>query len=166
MPVSRIASMLPGSGRSVTAGARRGFAVETTGSPVRTASAAVSNRWCSTRRGTTPTTKRTAKTAPAASRMRRRRCVSRAGMTAGAGALIGILRSRSCAELRRYFGDRLLAAQHAVDHRYEHEGGEGRERQPADDDAAEGRVLLPALAEAEGHRQHAEDHRQRGHDDR
>src|SRR5438034_6966186 len=142
MPVSRIASMLPGSGRSNTAGARRGFAVETTGSPVRTASAAVSNRWCSTRRGTTPTTKRAAKTAPAASKMRRRRCVSRAGMTAGSGALIGILRSRSCAELRRYFGDRLLAAQHAVDHRYEHEGGEGRERQPADDDAAEGGVLL------------------------
>src|SRR5439155_5998976 len=166
MPVSRIASMLPGSGISSTSGARRGFVVETIGSRVRTASASVRRRWRSTRRGTTPTRKRTAKTAPAASKMRRRRWVSRAGMTAGSLALIGILRSRSGAELRRYFGDHLLAAQHAVDHRYEHEGGQGRERQPADDDAAERGVLLAALAEAEGHRQHAEDHRERGHDDR
>src|SRR2546425_8526323 len=154
MPVSRIASMLPGSGISSTSGARRGFVVETIGSRVRTASASVRRRWRSTRRGTTPTRKRTAKTAPAASKMRRRRCVSRAGMTAGSGALIGILRSRSCAELRRYFGDRLLAAQHAVDHGHEDERGEGRERESADDDAAEGGVLLAALAEAEGHREH------------
>src|SRR5205814_10350878 len=83
-----------------------------------------------------------------------------------AAARIGTLPARSGAEPRRYFGDRALAAKHAAAQRYAHEGGEGRERQPADDDAAEGGVLLPALAEPEGHGEHAEDHRQRGHDDR
>src|SRR5438445_10833166 len=129
------------------------------------------------RRGTTPTRKRTPKAAPAARRMRRTRrtgMAGGAGMTAGSGTLIGspslaliaILRSRSCAQLLGEFGHRLLAAEHAVDHGHEDERGDGREHEAADDDAAEGRVLLAALAETERHRQHAENHREGGHDDR
>src|SRR5881409_721254 len=159
--------MLPGSGTASTSGARRGLTVDTIGARFCTASALVRSRWRSTRRGTTPTRKRTAKTAAAATRMRR---MWRTGTTLGAittagwGRLIDIL--RSCAELRWYLGHGLLPAKHAVDHRHEEERGEGREREPADDDAAERGVLLAALAEAEGHRQHAEDHRERRHDDR
>src|SRR6266404_7683861 len=150
MPVSRIASMLPGSGTSITSGARRGFAVETTGSPVRTAAASVCNRWRSTRRGTTPATKRTAKTAPAASKMRRRRCGSGAGMTAGSMALI-----RGAPAGPR---SPPVWAKHAVDDGDEHERGEGGEHESPDDDAPEGSVLLASLAEPERHGEHAEDH--------
>src|SRR5438309_724060 len=128
-------------------------------------------------RVTSPARKRTAKTAPAARRMRRTRRTGMAcgaGMTAGSGTLIGspwlalidILRSRSCAQLLRDFAHHLLAAEHAVDHGHEDERGEGREHEAADDDATEGRVLLAAFAETERHRQHAENHRERRHDHR
>src|SRR5205814_8805979 len=161
--------MLPGSATSTTSGERRGLTVDTIGARFCTASAPTRSRWRSTRRGTTPTRKRTAKTAAAATRMPRMR---RTGTTLGAittpgwERLIDILRSRSCAELRWYLGHGLLPAKDAVDHRHEEERGEGREREPADDDAAERGVLLAALAEAERHRQHAEDHRERRHDHR
>ena len=46
------------------------------------------------------------------------------------------------------------------------QGGEGREAQPADNRAAERRVLLAAFTEADGHRQHADDHGQSGHQHR
>src|SRR5580704_17111529 len=53
----------------------------------------------------------------------------------------------------------------AEDDGNEYQCGDRREEQPADDGAAERRVLLAPLAEAESHRSHADDHRQRGHHD-
>jgi hypothetical protein len=56
-------------------------------------------------------------------------------------------------------------------HEAEHDGHEQQrrqraEREPADHRAAERRVLLAAVAEAERHRQHPDQHRERGHHDR
>jgi hypothetical protein len=50
--------------------------------------------------------------------------------------------------------------------RNEHQRGDGGEDQAADHGAAERRVLLAALAEAQRHRRHADDHRQRRHQHR
>ena len=50
--------------------------------------------------------------------------------------------------------------------RHEEERRDGREYQPADDGAAERGILLTALAEAERHRDHADDHGGRRHDHR
>ena len=52
------------------------------------------------------------------------------------------------------------------DHRHEQQRRDGREQQAADDRAAERRVLLGAFADAERHRDHADDHRQRRHQHR
>src|SRR5947207_9327952 len=49
-------------------------------------------------------------------------------------------------------------AEHAVDDRDEEERGEGGHGEPADHRAPQRSVLLAALAEPEGHRQHADDH--------
>src|SRR5882672_2418841 len=51
----------------------------------------------------------------------------------------------------------------AEDNGNEDQSGHGRERQPADDRAPERRVLLAAFAQAQGHRRHADDHGERGH---
>src|SRR6266540_4290591 len=61
-------------------------------------------------------------------------------------------------------GPRRGAAEEAVDRGNEEEGGGGRDQKPADDRAAQGGVLLPSLAEAERHGQHADQHRGRGHE--
>jgi len=45
------------------------------------------------------------------------------------------------------------------------QSGDGGTKQSADDRAAQRRVLFPAVAHAEGHGHHADDHRQRCHDD-
>src|SRR5271156_3872708 len=45
------------------------------------------------------------------------------------------------------------------------QGGEGSHGKTADDRTREGCVLFPTLTQAEGHRQHADDHRAGGHDD-
>src|SRR5271157_228271 len=50
------------------------------------------------------------------------------------------------------------------DARHEEKRGQGGEEQAANDRAAQGRVLLAAFAEANGHGHHADDHRQCGHD--
>ena len=54
----------------------------------------------------------------------------------------------------------------AEHHRHEEQRRDGREHQAADDRAAERRILLAAFAQAQRHRQHADDHRQRRHQDR
>ena len=48
---------------------------------------------------------------------------------------------------------------------HEEERGEGGQGQAADDGPAQRGVLLAAFAQAQGHGQHADDHRQGGHDD-
>src|SRR6267378_6525231 len=50
--------------------------------------------------------------------------------------------------------------------RHEDERGDRRKNQAADDGAAERRVLLAALAQAQRHRRHADDHGKRGHENR
>src|SRR5579862_2518515 len=61
---------------------------------------------------------------------------------------------------------RLFAAVNDYEYRgHEKQGREGGEYQPADDGAAQGSVLLAAFAQPESHRNHADDHRGRGHDD-
>src|SRR5258708_37078829 len=48
----------------------------------------------------------------------------------------------------------------------ETEGAGGGEAHPADNGAAEGGILFAAIAEAEGHGDHADDHGESGHKDR
>ena len=48
--------------------------------------------------------------------------------------------------------------------RHEEESGDGGQQQSADDGAAEGRILLAAFAQAEGHGHHADDHGQGRHE--
>ena len=57
------------------------------------------------------------------------------------------------------------ALQNGIDRRQDAECREGREQQTADHGAAERRRLRAALARADRHRQHAEDHRGGGHQD-
>src|SRR5258706_15273193 len=45
-------------------------------------------------------------------------------------------------------------------------GGGGAKDKPADNGAAEGGILFAAIAEAEGHGDHADDHGESGHEDR
>ena len=61
---------------------------------------------------------------------------------------------------------RAAAVQQAEDGRDEEQRGDGGHDQAADHGAAERRVLLAAFAQAERHRDHADDHRQRGHQHR
>jgi hypothetical protein len=56
--------------------------------------------------------------------------------------------------------------QQGEDGRNEEERRHGGDQESADDGAAEGRVLLAALVKREHHRQHADDHGERGHEDR
>src|SRR5713226_5301507 len=56
-------------------------------------------------------------------------------------------------------------AKQAVHDGHEEQRGERRHGQAADDGAAERGVLLAPLAEAERHRQHADDHGEGGHQD-
>src|ERR1039457_7453414 len=48
----------------------------------------------------------------------------------------------------------------------EKESGEGGAHQPADHGAAQRRIFLAAIAQAERHRNHADDHRKRRHQHR
>src|SRR5579871_2663736 len=60
-----------------------------------------------------------------------------------------------------------IAAMHDGEHSgYEEECGYGCEQQTADDREPERLVLLAALAHADGHREHANHHGQRGHEHR
>src|SRR5580765_6734217 len=59
----------------------------------------------------------------------------------------------------------LLTTQTAVDERHDEQRGEGGDDEAADDGAAERGVLFAALAEAERHGQHADDHGEGSHED-
>src|ERR1700682_5970291 len=52
---------------------------------------------------------------------------------------------------------------HTKNHGNKHQGGNRREDKPPDHGTSERRVLFAALAKAERHRRHADNHRQRGH---
>ena len=58
-----------------------------------------------------------------------------------------------------------VVAQEAEDDGHEEKRSDGGDDKAADDGAAERRVLFAAFAEAGGHRQHADDHGERGHED-
>src|ERR1700675_3813813 len=64
------------------------------------------------------------------------------------------------------FGSFATAVNHGKYHGHKKQRSEGGEEQTADDGAAQRSVLLAALAQADSHRNHADDHGQRGHDDR
>src|SRR5216683_553484 len=140
MAVSSIAWMLLGSTRSIGPSARRGATTLTGTSPASGAVEAATSSAVSCRRGTTPMT---SATTSSATPMRKLQAVRDSGI------------------------DRFLpwctAAEHAVDDRNEPEGGEGGDGEAADHRAAQRGVLLAALAEPERHRQHADDHGERGH---
>ena len=53
--------------------------------------------------------------------------------------------------------------QQPVHHRHEYQRGEGGKQQAADHGARQRRILFAALADAEGHWNHADDHRPRRH---
>ena len=59
----------------------------------------------------------------------------------------------------------LPAVREPEDRRHEEERGAGRQQKAADHRAAQRSVLLAAFAEAEGHRDHADDHGERRHED-
>ena len=59
--------------------------------------------------------------------------------------------------------DRGVLSQKAVDDGHYKERRKRRQQQAPNDGAAERRILLSTLSEPEGHRQHADDHGQRGH---
>ena len=158
---------MPGSDTSVTAGARCGCTVRTVGKLIALASARPARTGAGARRrGTNPTayeaTKSAAPIDQAALQTARRAHRRRAGSRQSALDVRGRHHSSSGSCSRR----RGLTSQAAVHDGHEEQRGEGRDQQPADDRAAERRVLLAALAEAERHRQHADDHRQRGHQHR
>src|ERR1700732_1376553 len=68
--------------------------------------------------------------------------------------------------LRKGVFGALLLVYHTKYHGNKHQGCDGGKDQAADHGAAERRVLLAALAEAERHRQHADNHGQRRHQHR
>ena len=59
----------------------------------------------------------------------------------------------------------VAASQHGKQIRHDQQGRRSREQQAANHRAAERRVLLATFAQAERHRQHADDHGQGGHED-
>src|SRR5882724_2908873 len=63
-------------------------------------------------------------------------------------------------------GDALLLVYHTKYHGNKHQGCDGREDQAADHGPSERRVLFAALAEAQRHRRHADDHGERRHQHR
>src|SRR6202171_5835012 len=60
----------------------------------------------------------------------------------------------------------LFLVYHTKNHRNKHQRGDRCKDQATDHRASERRVLFAALAEAERHRRHADDHRQRRHQHR
>src|SRR5271154_2966259 len=66
----------------------------------------------------------------------------------------------------RVHGRRIFAVHKGEENRDEGQGPEGREQETSDDGAAKRCVLLAAVAQSQGHRHHADHHRQRRHDDR
>src|SRR5258707_14522549 len=60
----------------------------------------------------------------------------------------------------------LLLVYHTENHGNKHQRGHRCEDQSADHGASERRVLFAALAKPERHRRHADDHRERGHQNR
>src|ERR687888_2127681 len=145
MAVSSIAWMLLGSTSSVGPSARFGATTLTDTNPASGAVAAATRSALFCRRGSTPITiSRT----PSVRLIKRPHPVFDSGMA-------GFLRE----EVLPW----RPPAQEAVDDRDEEQRGERRHRESADHGAAQRRVLLAALAEPERHRQHADDHGQRGH---
>src|SRR5438093_3090259 len=134
--------MLLGSTRSIGPSARFGGTTPTDSTPASGAVEAATSSALWRRRGTTPiTTSPTSRARP----MRRLHVVFDSGID---GLLQEILARRTPAE-------------DAVDQRNEEQRGEGRHHETADHRAAQGRVLLAALAQAERHRQHPDDHGER-----
>src|ERR1700682_4764238 len=60
----------------------------------------------------------------------------------------------------------LLPVYHTKNHGNKHQRGDGCEYKPADHRTSERRILFAALAKAERHRRHADDHRERRHQHR
>src|SRR5919109_4302131 len=148
MAVSSIAWMLLGSVRSLGPSARRGVATLTDTTPASGAVAAATRSARSRMRGTTPMTTSVTPSATPISR-------PHPFFDSGIGR---ILREKVLA--------RRTPAQDAVDDGNQEERGECRHREATDDRAPQRRILLAALPEAQRHRQHADDHRERGHQDR
>src|SRR6267142_3057022 len=125
----------------------------TFGAVVSTFCAAVAS-WRSLRsRGTMPTTRSTTKTLRTP---RPTKTIVRVRAARGGCSLVSML-------VTNVRGG--CAAQQAVGQRDEDQRVERRHQQPADDGPAERRVLLAALAQAQAHRQHAQQHRQCRHED-
>src|SRR5262249_23134943 len=140
---SLYACTLPGSTSVVVTAVRSGRTTATVGTRMRSVSRRTSSR--PPRRARMPSTNAMTTTiAPTATAMPPRRW-GRGGGSAG-------MRPGWC--------------KHGEHRRNEQQRRYGREHQPADHRAAERRVLLAAFAEPERHRQHADDHRERGHDHR
>ena len=68
--------------------------------------------------------------------------------------------------VQRWRMDGCFSLKNGVNRRQDSQSSERRNDQPADHRAAQRRRLRSALAEPDRHRQHAEDHRGRGHQDR
>src|SRR5437762_7809420 len=149
MAVSSIAWMLLGSTRSIGPSARVGGTTPTDTTPASGAVEAATSSAFWRRRGTTPMT---SSMTPSARPMRRLHVVRDLGIVHSWVDIVAV--------------PRRAPAEDAVDQRNEEERGEGRHQEAADDRAAQRRVLLAPLAEAERHRQHAEAHGERGHQHR
>ena len=67
---------------------------------------------------------------------------------------------------RRRLAQSARSSMIAIDHRHHDQGQQRRRDHAADHGLAHRRTLLRAFAEREGERHHAEDHRERGHEDR
>src|SRR6266851_6335570 len=179
MGASWMAWMLPGSVKSAVRAPGVGLTTETTSALLRLAFTASASSVCRWMRGTMPMTSSTARpNRPRRARRRARRL--RRGEPRGANpgaaspssmSLLGTGpggRDAGLRQLRMQLAGRegRPAPQQTVDDRDDEEGGHGGEREAADHRAPEGGVLLGALAQPEGHRQHADDHREGGHQHR
>src|SRR5713101_8779863 len=155
--------MVPGSVNSATGLPRTGRITLTTGTPSFTARAATSRSWCRRTRGkvpapTSPMTPINMTTAGQVTRMRRPLKPTARGFAVRSAGSLNIL-TPSC-----FLLERRLPPEQAVDDGHDEERGDGGDGQATDHRPAEGRVLLPSLAESKGHGKHADDHRERGHE--
>src|SRR6266581_2241274 len=177
MVVSCIGSTVAGRTTPGTVAARWGWTTVTMGGrPCALAVSASATRWRSL--PSTPTPSRATAAMPRLTRIRRAPERGFAASVSGASGRYGTSFGSSSSSLTfsmipsfpyetgcsRLLGPRRGAAEEAVDRGNEEEGGGGRDQEPTDDRAAQGGVLLPSLAEAERHGQHADQHRGRGHE--
>src|SRR5438270_7888022 len=147
-----MAWVVAASDRSVSPAAS-GRMTYTFGGVVWTFCAATASSWLLRSRGTIPTTRRTTNRLRAP---RPTRIIVRVRARRGGRSLVSML-------VTKVRGRR--AAQQAVGQGNEEQRVERRQQQNTDDGPAQRGVLIAALAVAQAHRQHAQQHRQRGHED-